>query len=101
MVVRVKRRKKPKFIKWKGIIFVPQNKIASIEQARELEINAIELLVCPREGQEEIYVLTEKQALRIHDVVGRSEQLVCDVCGSTDVIEAPHMGRNCNRCHPL
>lgn len=30
-----------------------------------------------------------------------SEQLVCDVCGSTDVIEAPHMGRNCNRCHPL
>ena len=25
----------------------------------------------------------------------------CDVCGSTDVIEAPHMGRNCNRCHPL
>ena len=33
--------------------------------------------------------------------VGQSEQLVCDVCGSTDVIEAPHMGRNCNRCHPL
>ena len=42
-----------------------------------------------------------RSALRIHDVVGRSEQLVCDVCGSTDVIEAPHMGRNCNRCHPL
>lgn len=34
-------------------------------------------------------------------VVGRSEQLVCDVCGSTDVIEAPYMGRNCNRCNPL
>jgi len=27
--------------------------------------------------------------------------LVCDVCGSTDVIEVPHMGRNCNHCHPL
>lgn len=40
-------------------------------------------------------------ALRIHDVVGRSEQLKCDVCGSTNVIEAPHMGRNCNDCHPL
>jgi len=26
---------------------------------------------------------------------------VCDVCGSDDVIEAPHMGRNCNRCNPL
>lgn len=26
---------------------------------------------------------------------------VCDVCGSDDVIEAPHMGKNCNRCHPL
>lgn len=37
----------------------------------------------------------------VNDVVGRSEQLVCEVCGSTDVIEAPHMGRNCNRCHPL
>lgn len=26
---------------------------------------------------------------------------VCDVCGSDDVIEAPHMGKNCNSCHPL
>ncbi len=25
----------------------------------------------------------------------------CDVCGSTDVIDVPHMGKNCNRCHPL
>jgi hypothetical protein len=25
----------------------------------------------------------------------------CDVCGSYDVIEAPHMGENCNSCHPL
>lgn len=60
MVVRVKRRKKPKFIKWKGITFVPQNKIVSIEQARELEINAIELLVCPKGGEDGMYVLTEK-----------------------------------------
>jgi hypothetical protein len=40
------------------------------------------------------------QALSM-SVVGRSEQLVCDVCGSNDVIEAPHMGKNCNRCHPF
>lgn len=26
---------------------------------------------------------------------------VCDVCGSSDVIEAPHMGLNCNTCNPL
>ena len=24
----------------------------------------------------------------------------CDVCGSRDTIEAPSMGRNCNRCNP-
>ena len=39
--------------------------------------------------------------LPIHNVVGRSEQLICDLCGSDDVIEAPHMGRNCNRCNPI
>jgi hypothetical protein len=33
--------------------------------------------------------------------VSGNEVAVCDVCGSDDVIEAPHMGRNCNRCHPL
>ena len=37
----------------------------------------------------------------IPDVVEQSKQLVCDVCGSGDVVEAPHMGKNCNRCHPL
>ncbi len=26
---------------------------------------------------------------------------VCDVCGSDEIIEAPHMGKNCNRCHPI
>jgi Ca2+-binding EF-hand superfamily protein len=50
-------------------------------------------------------ILSEAQKLESklsqHDVSSRSEQLVCDVCGSTDVIEAPHIGRNCNRCHPL
>lgn len=25
----------------------------------------------------------------------------CDVCGSTDITEVPHMGVNCNKCHPL
>ncbi len=32
---------------------------------------------------------------------GSTELPPCDVCGSTDVIEVPHMGKNCNRCHPL
>ena len=44
---------------------------------------------------------SELKLLCIANVVRQSEQLVCEVCGSTDVIEAPHMGRNCNRCHPL
>ena len=30
-----------------------------------------------------------------------SELPPCDVCGSTDVIDVPHMGKNCNTCHPL
>jgi hypothetical protein len=43
------------------------------------------------------YIEKVKQVLRIHHVI----KLVCDVCGSDDVIEVPHMGKNCNRCHPL
>jgi hypothetical protein len=42
-----------------------------------------------------------RKQLSIERVVGQSEQLVCDVCGSDDAIEAPHMGRNCNGCNPL
>lgn len=25
----------------------------------------------------------------------------CEVCGSSDVIEGPHMGKNCNNCNPI
>jgi hypothetical protein len=25
----------------------------------------------------------------------------CDVCGSDNITYAPHMGKNCNLCHPL
>ena len=35
------------------------------------------------------------------NTANKLKHLVCDVCGSEDVIEAPHMGRNCNTCHPL
>ena len=31
----------------------------------------------------------------------RKKKLRCDVCGSTDISENPHMGRNCNWCNPL
>jgi hypothetical protein len=34
-----------------------------------------------------------KQALRIHGIVGRSEQLVCDVCESTDDVQT-----YCGKC---
>lgn len=36
-------------------------------------------------------------ALDIHDQAKKT----CDVCGSTDLTEVPHMGFNCNTCHPL
>jgi len=25
----------------------------------------------------------------------------CDICGSSDITDVPHMGRNCNNCHPI
>lgn len=40
------------------------------------------------------------QQLRVADVI-KNEVAVCDVCGSNDITEAPHMGRNCNYCNPL
>ena len=43
----------------------------------------------------------QNQALRIHDVVGRSEQLVCDSCGChPNVIYTTSKGRFCERCKP-
>jgi hypothetical protein len=59
------------------------------------------LILCQMDAGEITLQEAHELILRLFDVVGRSEQLVCDVCGSNDVIEAPHMGKNCNRCHPL
>lgn len=43
----------------------------------------------------------ETEALRIHDVVGRSEQLACDSCGChPNVIYTTSKGRFCERCKP-
>ena len=43
----------------------------------------------------------QNQALRIHDVVERSEQLVCDSCGChPNVIYTTSKGRFCERCKP-
>jgi len=36
----------------------------------------------------------------IDDIIVPKSTL-CDVCGSNDIIEAPHMGINCNRCNPF
>ena len=40
------------------------------------------------------------QALRIHDVVGRSEQLKCDICKS-GLIDYPEIDRRTCRCGAL
>jgi hypothetical protein len=46
------------------------------------------------------YTEYELKKLRVADVI-KNEVAVCDVCGSDDIIEAPHMGRNCNSCNPI
>lgn len=45
--------------------------------------------------------LTELKQGKNNIVLADVIKSVCDVCGSDDIIEAPHMGKNCNRCHPL
>ena len=30
-----------------------------------------------------------------------AKRKTCDVCGSEDITEAPHMGLNCNDCNPI
>lgn len=41
------------------------------------------------------------QALRIHDVVGQNEQLVCDSCGChPSVIYTTSKGKFCEMCKP-
>lgn len=38
------------------------------------------------------------KALRIHDVSGRSEQLVCDMCGSSKLEECGGNEYSCEEC---
>jgi hypothetical protein len=48
-----------------------------------------------------VSLMEEYAALRIHDVVGQSEQLVCDSCGCRpNVIYTTSKGRFCERCKP-
>jgi hypothetical protein len=70
-----------------------------VEGIRYVNENRPRVLTC-MEHEEYKKKLKQGQSLPIDSVVGQSEQL-CDVCGSDDVIEAPSMGRNCNRCNPL
>jgi hypothetical protein len=48
----------------------------------------------------EEYHKNEIEALRIHDVVGRSEQLICDTCKS-GLINYPEIHRRTCRCGAL
>jgi hypothetical protein len=79
-----------KIDKIRDLLIVP-----SVDEQPKMAINQMKILNLLVE------LRAEAEQLTIPAVVGRSEQLVCDVCGSNDVIEAPHMGKNCNRCHPL
>lgn len=51
-------------------------------------------------SKEKFLEFAERQASKISSNVPVIKS-VCDVCGSDDVIEVTHMGKNCNRCHPL
>jgi hypothetical protein len=46
------------------------------------------------------YIEKVKQALRIHNVVGRSEQLICNTCKS-GLIDYPEINRRTCRCGGL
>jgi len=76
-----------------------------MEKKIELTRGQLTKILHSATGNVKDFVMNEQEwineQLSIHGVVGQSEQLVCDVCGSNDVIEAPHMGRNCNQCNPL
>ena len=64
---------------------------------KELEIDgetAIRIAECLKKHEPEIWKVLSAE-------LKQSFKLACDVCGSTDVIEAPHMGKNCNTCHPI
>lgn len=48
-----------------------------------------------------VSLMEEYAALRIHDVVGQSEQVVCDSCGChPNVIYTTSKGRFCEQCKP-
>jgi hypothetical protein len=63
------------------------------DEEYEYEVKMAEQRSAEWDAEQEVL----QQVLQQADVI----KLVCDVCGSDDVIEAPHMGKNCNRCHPL
>lgn len=46
------------------------------------------------------YALIELKKLRVGNVI-KNGVAVCDVCGSNDITEASHMGRNCNSSNTL
>jgi len=65
-------------------------------------------VLVPKPEHESMFVKGAKYVVTMADiergaVIGEywMEQPTCDVCGSTDISENPHMGRNCNWCNPL
>lgn len=63
-------------------------------------IAAYELLGMLALTQQEI-IDQIKGRIRPNFVKREVVKVLCDVCGSDNVIEAPSMGRNCNSCNPL
>ena len=43
----------------------------------------------------------QEQALRIHDVSRRSEQLLCDDCKRDEAVYSTNIGKYCRSCKPF
>ena len=49
----------------------------------------------------EEYHKNEIEALRIHDVSRRSEQLICDDCKRDEAVYCTNIGKYCRSCKPF
>ncbi len=84
---------------WKTKSFIKSNYL--IENSSYMKEKILDILEKHYHGRNHIESRCADELLDLFNVETQTKQLVCDVCGSDDVIEAPHMGRNCNRCNPL
>lgn len=80
--------------------------IADLSQFKDSEKDIIIDLIKNQNYSKPFCFTLNGEATKANHTKFRKEEnkfirIYCDVCGSEDVIDVPHMGRNCNSCHPL